>query len=211
LAHLSDTPKSLAGTQAREARLADLDLPHIAPLSAFVRELRLKVGAQYAVPYFDPLDGGVNAECLFLLEAPGPKAIRSGFVSRNNPDETAKNFFLLNQEAGIPRSRTVTWNIVPWYVGSGSKIRPVNAADIASAESALRDLILLLPQIRCVVLVGGKAASARRRVGALAPSAEILTMPHPSPMFVNRSPANRSRIQEAIQLVAKTMAGKDGV
>jgi uracil-DNA glycosylase len=211
LVHLSDTPKSLAGTQAREARLADLDLPHIAPLSAFVRELRLKVGAQYAVPYFDPLDGGVNAECLFLLEAPGPKAIRSGFVSRNNPDETAKNFFLLNQEAGIPRSRAVTWNIVPWYVGSGSKIRPVNAADIASAESALRDLMLLLPQIRCVVLVGGKAASARRRVGALAPSAEILTMPHPSPMFVNRSPANRSRIQEAIQLVAKTMAGKDGV
>jgi hypothetical protein len=65
-----------------------------------------------------------------LLEAPGGRAVGSGFVSRNNPDETAKNFFLLNQEAGLPRSRTVTWNVVPWYVGSGEKIRAVTDADI---------------------------------------------------------------------------------
>ena len=40
------------------------------------------------IPHFDPLDGGSNAQVLFLMEAPGPKASASGFVSRNNPDET---------------------------------------------------------------------------------------------------------------------------
>jgi hypothetical protein len=59
------------------------------------------------IPYFDPWDGGTAAEALYLLEAPGAKAVLSGFISRNNPDETVKNFFQLNQQAGIPRKRTV--------------------------------------------------------------------------------------------------------
>ena len=78
------------------------------------------MGEDHKIPQFDPLDGGIDAECLFLLEAPGPKAVNSGFVSRNNPDETAKNFFELNVGAGLERSKTITWNVVPWYVGSGT-------------------------------------------------------------------------------------------
>ncbi len=73
------------------------------------------------VPHFDPLDGGINARVLFLLEAPGAKAVASGFVSRNNPDETARNFFDLNMAAGIARRDTVCWNVVPWYIGTGTK------------------------------------------------------------------------------------------
>jgi hypothetical protein len=55
----------------------------------------------------------LDAECLFLLEAPGGNAVE--FISRNNNDETAKNFFKLNTDANLPRMRTVSWNIVPWY------------------------------------------------------------------------------------------------
>jgi hypothetical protein len=104
-----------------------LETPHITPLTAFVRQLRDKPEGPYAEPYFDPCDGGTAAECLFPLEAPGPRAIKSGSVSRNNPDETAKNFFVLHQEAGIDRTRTIVWNIVPWHVGNAqqSKIWPV--------------------------------------------------------------------------------------
>src|SRR5687768_17686660 len=96
-----DAPKSLADTSTGKARLAALSEPHIAPLAAFVKRLRQAAGHVEGVPDFDPLDGGVLAECLFVLEAPGGRAVRSGFVSRNNPDETAKNFYLLNQEAGL--------------------------------------------------------------------------------------------------------------
>src|SRR5262245_27552976 len=106
-----DGPKSLASCEERNARLAMLEAPHVVALTQFVNDVRAQMGGDYRIPYFDPLDGGTYAECLFLLEAPGPKAVTSGFVSRNNPDETAKNFFLLNRELAIERTRTVAWNI----------------------------------------------------------------------------------------------------
>jgi hypothetical protein len=61
------------------------------------------MGPDHAIPYFDPLDGGVGASVLFLLEAPGPRAVASGFISRDNPDETAKNFHEFNAAAGLAR------------------------------------------------------------------------------------------------------------
>ena len=115
---LTDKPKLLGDLQACTDRRAQLSESHIAPLTAFVEALREKVGSGVAIPDFDPWDGGVDAEILYLLEAPGPRAVASGFVSRNNPDESAKNFFQLNGEAKIPRKRTVTWNVVPWYIGA---------------------------------------------------------------------------------------------
>ena len=116
-----DAPKLLADQGACQDRRAALAQPHVAPLASFVDRLRRQQRGS-RVPDFDPWDGGVQAECLFLLEAPGPKSVASGFVSRNNPDETAKNFFELNHEAGLSRSRTITWNVVPSYVGDESRI-----------------------------------------------------------------------------------------
>jgi hypothetical protein len=116
--YFEDKPKLLRNPTACVARLDELRDPHIAPLTAFVNALRAEMGSDYQIPYFDPWDGGIAAEILYLLEAPGAKAIASGFISRNNPDETAKNFSQLNQESGILRKRTITWNIIPWYIGS---------------------------------------------------------------------------------------------
>src|SRR6266699_3855017 len=98
---LVDTPKLLGDPQARTARRAQLHQPHIAPLTAFVEALRDEIRQGSNIAYFDPWDGGVDAEILYLLEAPGPQAVVSGFISRNNPDESAKNFFELNAEAKI--------------------------------------------------------------------------------------------------------------
>lgn len=98
-------PKLLGVEEAVAARMGELRAPHIAPLTAFVEELRAEAGSGAQVPYFDPWDGGIEATTLFLLEAPGRMAVFSRFVSRDNPDETAKNFFELNVEAGIDRKR----------------------------------------------------------------------------------------------------------
>ena len=200
-----DFPKSLGGPQARNARLRMLRARHIAPLTRFVERLRDEKGPRFKIPYFDPLDAGVRAECLFLLEAPGPNAIRSGFVSRNNPDETAKNFLTFNRTVGIDRTRTVIWNVVPWYVGAGTRIRPVNRADITAALDALETLLSLLPHVRIVVLTGKKAASARSQVERFLPRAQVFDVPHPSPMFVNRAPANRVRVLKAMRQVASAL------
>lgn len=196
-----DRPKSLGNPQAQAERRAALGEPHVAPLTDFVERLRARMGPEYAVPYFDPWDGGVAARLLYLLEAPGPKAVGSGFVSRNNPDETAKNFFLLNQEAGIDRRLTVTWNAVPWYIGDGRRIRAARGADLAAGLASLGELLGLLPRLEVVVFVGRKAASLRERVLELAPALRDFEMPHPSPMFVNRAAGNRERICAALREV----------
>ena len=197
-----DAPKSLADPAVRKARQAALSGPHIAPLAAFVRRLRQAAGHAEGVPDFDPMDGGVRAECLFLLEAPGGRAVGSGFVSRNNPDETAKNFFLLNQEAGLSRARTITWNVVPWYVGSGEKIRAVTDADIDASASYLKELLGLLPALRAVVLVGRKAQRARPVFKRLAPHCALFECPHPSPLSLNGRPERRAEIVQCMKAVA---------
>ena len=206
LAATMDAPKTLADASARKARLAALSEPHIAPLTAFVKRLRQAAGHVEGVPEFDPLDGGVLAECLFLLEAPGGRAVGSGFVSRNNPDETAKNFFLLNEEAGLLRARTVTWNVVPWYVGSGEKIRAVTGADIQTSSPHLQELLGLLPALRVVVLVGRKAQRARPVFERLASHCMLFECPHPSPLSLNGRPERRSEILQCLKAVAAQLS-----
>lgn len=192
--HSPDCPKSLADPDERAARTTALAADHMQPLTAFVRRLRLRSGQERGVPDFDPLDGGVTAECLLLLEAPGAKAKGSGFVSRNNPDETAQNIFLLNAEAGLARGRTITWNIVPWYVGSETKIRAVNTSDLKLALPYLEELLGMLPRLRAIVLVGRKAQRARKLIECLSPRYRIFACPHPSPLCLNGRPQRRQEI-----------------
>ncbi|MDO6462085.1 uracil-DNA glycosylase [Granulosicoccaceae sp. 1_MG-2023] len=202
-----DCPKLLGDKDALDVRLSQINESSIAPLTAFVQRLREKMGADAAIPYFDPWDGGVNAEALFLLEAPGPKARNSGFVSMNNPDETAKNLFVISREAGIDRKRIAIWNTVPWYIGSDSKIRPATAADIARGIESLAELIQLLPKLRAIVLVGQKAAKAEKHVRRVAPHLTVFTSPHPSPMFVNRKPGNRGILLDRWRKVQSFLEG----
>ena len=200
-----DTPKSLGDSKHRAQRLARLHEPHVAKLTAFVDSIRRERGCGDAVPYFDPADGGVEAECLFVLEAPGPNAVRSGFISRNNPDESAKNWLELNALAGVPRSRTVICNIVPWYVGLGGRIRAADSTDIEAGWPYLLQLLDMLPRLRVVVLVGGKAQRVAPRLRATRPELRLLTCPHPSPMFVNRKPQNREVLLAALREVAAAL------
>jgi hypothetical protein len=202
---LIDVPKLLSDPMARAARQAELYEPHIAPLTEFVEKLRTEVGPHGSIPNLDPWDGGIDAEILFLLEAPGAKALFSGFISRNNPDETAKNFFELNRDAEIPRKRTVTWNIVPWYIGSGARIRAATRTDTNAGIHTLTRVLELLPKLRAAVLIGRKAERASKLLAQLRPAVRVFMSPHPSPLFINNAPGNRQRILDVLLEVAKCL------
>ena len=196
--------KSLGRPEVRAARLASLFAPHVAPLTELVEQIR-QDGPSSDVPYFDPADGGIDARCLFVLEAPGSNAVASGFISRDNPDETAKNFLLLNHAAKLPRELTAIWNIVPWYIGSGAKIRPANGADIRLGVGYLKQVCRLLTSLEAVVLVGQKAQRVARVLGEEFPSVAIHRTPHPSPLYINNKPGNRGLLLDALRAIRQTV------
>lgn len=78
-------PKRLRDAGARAARRAALEAPHMQALVHFVRELRATESTDLAIPDFDPWDGGCNAELLFVLEAPGPRASCRGTTPTRPP------------------------------------------------------------------------------------------------------------------------------
>lgn len=57
-----------------------------------VNRVRIENNLTREVPGFDPKNGNEQAKYLFLLEAPGPKAIQSGLISFDNEDPSARNF-----------------------------------------------------------------------------------------------------------------------
>jgi len=200
-----DAPKSLALAQVKADRIANLAETHIAPLTRFVELVRQETGLVKEIPFFDPLDGGVSAKIFFLLEAPGPKAVASGFISRNNPDETAKNFFILNQLANLPREKTVSWNLVPWYIGTGKKIRSANQSDIESGLKYLARLLQLFPHLVTMVLVGRKAERAEPFLRKNFSYLKLVHMLHPSPLVINTNPRNREQILATLKSIAKEL------
>ena len=112
-ANSDDTPRSLGDPEVLEQRRALLNCRHMQRLNRAKLRAEQK-GVEF--PDFDPLDGGINAEALFLLEEPGPPTVRnggSGFISRNTNDATAENIWKFMRKAGTSRECTITWNVVP--------------------------------------------------------------------------------------------------
>jgi len=206
---MKDYPKSLKDPSEIEARKQRLSQKHIKPLTDLVEEIKHEQPGK-DVPWFDPLDGGIRAQCLFVLESPGRMTKNksgSGFISRNNNDETAKNFFNFNEEAGIPRKNTVTWNIVPWDISLNGKKQTPQKSEIETGLNYLNRLINRLPNLRVIVLVGKKAQKVEEQLRVRFTDIEIAKCYHPSPLFVNRNEQNEQKIVNALKLVRRILDG----
>ncbi|MFP3637849.1 uracil-DNA glycosylase [Paraburkholderia sp. SIMBA_054] len=173
-----DGPRALRAPEAIAARRLMLAEPHIAPLAAYVEGLRAKY-PDWEFQDFDPLDGGVDADLLFLLEKPGPmtsptgKRKGSGFISRNNDDPTAQAVFEFMVEAGIARKRTVLWNVIPGWNATIKTTR----LELRRGVEELAHLLALLPNVRTVILVGRQARSAQPLLEAM--NLRVFTSAHP--------------------------------
>lgn len=191
-----DVPRSLRGPSEREARRVRLSLAHVAPLAHYAARLRERGSVE--VPEFDPLDGGTQAEALFLFEKPGPMTaaegrgnrVGSGFISRDNDDPTAEAIFRFMVQAGIPRRRTLIWNTIPWWNGTRKIVREELQAGIRETFS----LIGFLPRLKAIVLVGRRAEAVRPSLDAS--GLPVFVSAHPSPLVRASRPAVWERIPE---------------
>ena len=198
-------PKALRdpGELARRGTLTDS--AHVRPLTRYARDLAARMGSP--VPLADPLDGGVSARLLILLETPGPKMLTTGFVSRDNPTGTAANLFRFLEQAGIARAETVIWNIVPWLIQvPGTPNRNPTRAQVAQGLLHLPDFLDLLPGLELAVTAGRKAEAARGLLEAR--NIPCLAMPHPSPTYVCTSPDVARRISACLTAAAERLAAQ---
>ena len=175
---LIDAPRTLARPEAIADRRQMLSEPHIEPLARYVASLRAK-HPDCQFQDFDPLDGGIHADMLFLLEKPGPmtsptgRRPGSGFISRNNDDPTAEALFTFMLQAGIARKRTVLWNVVPGW----NETIKITGRELRQGIEELRNLLLLLPKVKTAVLVGQRAQKALPFMQAL--DLHVFTSAHP--------------------------------
>jgi hypothetical protein len=199
-------PKSLRDPLALAARKSLLDSPHIGPIRALARRIAVAQGAD--VPDPDPLDGGVEARLLLLLETPGPSIRDTGFVSRDNPTGTAANLFRFLAEAGIARRDTLIWNTIPWVIHApGARNRAPRRSEVRQALPSLAPLLAGLPRLGVVVLSGRVAGLARPALEALRPDLRLIAIPHPSPTYVCTSPTVAARIRAGLAEAQACIAG----
>jgi uracil-DNA glycosylase len=192
-------PRSISGPTPEE-RLAILGTPRFAPLEAW--RARLAEGGR-RVPHVDPLDGGVDARLLLLLETPGPGDAPIRFVSRDNPSGTGRNLGRFLAEARIARQDMLLWNAAPWIAHApGAKNRALTRPEIREGIGTLPALLALLPRLEIVVLAGRVAAQARQTIAETRASAAIIEIPHPSPANVCTSADVASRIREGLAQAA---------
>ena len=197
----------LAEPEERARREAALDSPRMAPLARLVRELRA-LHPDRAVPHADPADGGIGARVLLLLEAPGPQSVATGFVSRDSPNATARNLRALLEDAAIPREAVLVWNVVPWYVGDGRRIRPVNDADLDEAHEYLERVLGLMERLETIVLVGRKAQQVEPRLFAWRDRVDIVRTWHPSPQVFNISPTRKAETRATFVALGERLAAR---
>jgi uracil-DNA glycosylase len=183
----------------------------VGPLNRWVDEVR--VSTNESVPYFDPRSATQGADVLVLLQDPSGEAqLGSGFISRDNNDPTAHNSTLAAEAGGLPYSRSLHWNVVPWWVANPVFAPRTLAAEARRAAPLLAELMDLLESRPKVVLLLGKQAQAAWSQLLLKASPElkslhVIAAPHPSPLAYNKVDAltgrpNRELLQEAFARAA---------
>ena len=143
----------------------------VVPLNAYAESLPGRT------PRFDPLDGGTGARVLVLMESPSRRGIEQGFASADNPTPTGKRMREEMAAAGLRREDRVVWNVVPWYLGEGTRVRNPTLREVREGASYLPGLLALLPGLRVVLTLGVAAREGWRSIGSELPH---VAAPHPS-------------------------------
>lgn len=173
------------------------------PAEALERWRRSLARGGRRIAKFDPLDGGAAARVLILLETPGPGPDGPRLVSRDNPTGTARNLARFLADAGLARSDTILWNVVPWIVHApGARNRALRRGEIREGIALLPPFLARLPRLEAALLAGRVAGMAADAVARARPDVHMTTMPHPSPAFVCTSPDVPRRIAAALADVA---------
>jgi uracil-DNA glycosylase len=200
-----DHPRALRERRIRRDRAAAaIELPHVRALNQLVDRIEADTGLDN-LPYIDPLFGGVAAELLFVLKAPegdaSPELHDRRFLSWDNDDAGAANFFRTCAAYGLDRRRCTAWNACPFPIKGDTPSR----FELGRAEPYTRRMLELLPQLRVVVLLGRPAQHAWMKMALTGPDVQLVHGASPSPPGINH-PRNRDSFEAAIRTAVRLLA-----
>lgn len=188
----------------RDARLND---DHVRPLMDIVRSIRAR---GLCVPNVDPDDGGIHARVLILLETPGPRAVGTFYISRSNPDPSARNIGKALDFAGFTRPDVLLWNVVPYCVSTIGGNQNVTAGQIRQAAPDTQAFIDAMLSF-AVVIFCGRQAQRTRKLLRFKPTAQVLETFHPGGQAYDREHLRRhlhATFAEARSLITSDHDGK---
>lgn len=188
-----------------QEKMQRIHAPHVADLNQLADEIAEWQGLPRGrVPYVDPDLGGVRADIFGLASDPGPRAVvyrgGSGLLSMENNDESAAFCHDEYYRVGVPLTRVVHWNAVPFPVLKGG--RP-NRDERRAAQRWLPRVLALLPEVRVIVLFGNVAEQLWREARPIIPShVALIKSLHPSPQVRNRKPENTGILRDTFDKIA---------
>ena len=171
-----------------------LYLPHIAPLTQWIKNYKAK---GIDMPWIDPADGGVNARILILLQSPARSNLVPRFVSQDNPGPSQQNLNSFLKQARIKRENIIIWNTIPWLTLHNENVSPTKE-NINKGIAIIKTLMPLLKNVSIVILAGAVALQTRKFFAQAYPDVVILSMPHPSPVSLCRSPSVSEKIKNTL-------------
>lgn len=191
---------SLGEQEEQRRRLARRYEPNVKHLNALVDRIIAETG--HEIPYFDPESASEEARGLVLGQDPSAVALRTRFISPDNPDPTAEN---TTQLTGILDRRSVTfWNGVPWKYAPAR----LSAGTRDAGARWLADVLELLPSLRAVIVLGDDAWRVWQRLPAGTRPLTVLRSPHLSRRGLIRRPneAPGERLERARRAFAEFRA-----
>ena len=96
----------------------------------------------------------------FSLKSPGPRAVGTRFISRDNPDPSACNMGKALDATGFVRSDVLLWNVVPYSISTVDRNKNATPSQIRLAAPDTQDFLNLLPELRAVTFCGRRAQLA---------------------------------------------------
>lgn len=152
-----------------------------------------------SMPYFDPLDGGIEARVLILLESPTRSGPYPRFASRDNRSPTQVNLKQCLEQSGLPRKDSVLWNAYPWLPDEFDAHRTFPIASITRGMLALPSVLKMLPNIEVAVLAGSLAWQASSVIYRYISCIKIIETFNPSPKSLSVDQSRRDHIIAALK------------
>lgn len=173
-----------------------------------VHDIRSDSSSVSSVRFFDPLDGGVSARIMILVDVP-EKVLdsehASDFESLDNDDDYAATLFNLIAESGLPRESFVLVNATGWKLTESDPLQANSRYEWLQASLYVDSLVNTFDELKLVIAMGERAGeewTKLRESSRTANAIAYVEAPNPSPTHGSLSADDHKIVVDILKMAA---------